>query len=151
MFTRILPLLACLGGSLLAAATGPVLEKQNLFVVGDNPDYTRYHIPGLAVSARGTVLAWCEARKTAGDWADIRVLLRRSTDDGRTWSATVSIVDVAGPHVKNSASLRLSDVNATDRTYNNPVLIADRDGTVHMVFCLEYMRSFYQRSEDDGV
>ena len=151
MFTRILPLLACLGGSLLAAATGPVLEKQNLFVVGDNPDYTRYHIPGLAVSARGTVLAWCEARKTAGDWADIRVLLRRSTDDGRTWSAPVSIVDVAGPHVKNSASLRLSDVNATDRTYNNPVLIADRDCTVHMVFCLEYMRSFYQRSEDDGV
>ena len=36
-------------------------------------------------------------------------------------------------------------------TYNNPVLIADRDGTVHMLFCLEYMRCFYQRSTDDGV
>jgi sialidase-1 len=36
-------------------------------------------------------------------------------------------------------------------TYNNPVLIADRDGTVHMVFCLEYMRCFYQRSGDDGI
>src|SRR5690606_2417715 len=38
-----------------------------------------------------------------------------------------------------------------DVTYNNPVLIADRDGTVHMLFCLEYERVFYQRSGDDGV
>ena len=29
-------------------------------------------------------------------------------------------------------------------------LIADRDGTVHMLFCLEYMRCFYQRSTDEG-
>jgi sialidase-1 len=36
-------------------------------------------------------------------------------------------------------------------TDNNPVLIADKDGTVHMLFCLEYMRVFYQRSEDDGI
>jgi len=36
-------------------------------------------------------------------------------------------------------------------TYNNPVLIADRDGTVHMLFCIEYMRCFYQRSRDDGL
>jgi len=36
-------------------------------------------------------------------------------------------------------------------TYNNPVLIADRNGAVHMLFCLEYMRCFYQRSDDDGL
>ena len=35
-------------------------------------------------------------------------------------------------------------------TYNNPVAIADRDGTVHLLYCLEYMRCFYARSEDDG-
>jgi len=45
----------------------------------------------------------------------------------------------------------MKSVDPNDVTYNNPVLIADRDGTVHMVFCLEYMRVFYQRSEDDGV
>jgi sialidase-1 len=36
-------------------------------------------------------------------------------------------------------------------TYNNPVLIADKGGAVHMLFCLEYERVFYQRSEDDGL
>src|ERR1044072_6044558 len=39
----------------------------------------------------------------------------------------------------------------SDVPYSNPVLIADRDGTVHMLFCLEYMRCFYQRSTDDGL
>jgi sialidase-1 len=38
-----------------------------------------------------------------------------------------------------------------DVTYNNPVAIAGHDGTVHFLFCLEYMRCFYMRSEDDGV
>ena len=28
--------------------------------------------------------------------------------------------------------------------------IADRDGTVHFLYCLEYARCFYIRSDDDG-
>jgi sialidase-1 len=106
------------------------------------------------VTARGSVLAWCEARKRpagGSDWDDIRILLRRSTDDGKTWSPPRSIVDVPGPKTKNPVSLRLKGVDREAVTYNNPVLIADRDGTVHMLFCLEYMRCFYQRSEDDGL
>jgi hypothetical protein len=46
------------------------------------------------------VLAWCEARKRAAgvsDWDDIRILLRRSTDDGVTWSAPRSIASLAPP------------------------------------------------------
>ncbi|MGC3966856.1 MAG: sialidase family protein [Pirellulales bacterium] len=35
-------------------------------------------------------------------------------------------------------------------TYNNAVGFADRDGTVHFLFCLEYCRCFYIRSDDDG-
>jgi sialidase-1 len=36
-------------------------------------------------------------------------------------------------------------------TYNNPVPIADRDGSIHFLYCLEYCRCFYVRSDDDGV
>jgi sialidase-1 len=134
-----------------ATAAEPFLEKQDLFKVGDNSAFNIYHIPGIVVTAKGTVLAWCEARKGGGDWSDIRVLLRRSTDDGKTWSAPQSIADVPGPKEKNPFALRVKNVNTSDVTYNNPVLIAGRDGTVHMLFCLEYMRAFYQRSTDDGV
>ncbi len=140
--------------SLLAASTlaaEPFLEKQDLFAVGDDPAYNLYHIPGIVVTAKGTVLAWCEARKGGGDWSDIRILLRRSTDEGKTWSAPQNIVDVPGPKTKNAFALRLKNVDTTQVTYNNPVLIADQDGTVHMLFCLEYERAFYQRSVDDGL
>jgi sialidase-1 len=132
-------------------AAGPFIDKQDLFKVGDDPDFKLYHIPGIVVTARGTVLAWCEARKKGGDWDDIKVLMRRSTDDGVTWSAPKSLVDVPGHKNKNPFALRIEHVDPMDVTYNNPVLIADRDGTVHMLVCLEYMRCFYQRSEDDGI
>lgn len=129
----------------------PLLEKQDLFTVGDDPAYNIYHIPGIVVTAKGTVLAWCEARKGGGDWSDIRILLRRSTDEGKTWSAPHSLADVKGPKRKNPFSTGLKGVDPNHVTYNNPVLIADKDGTVHMLFCLEYERAFYQRSEDDGL
>ena len=139
---------------LRAAAVSPAddIVKTDLFNVGDH-GYNLYHIPGIAVTAKGTILAWCEARKNAGhDWDDIDVLLRRSTDDGKTWSEAKKIVHVDGPKEKNPFALRLKRVTDPKTvTYNNPVLIADRDGTVHMVFCLEYMRCFYQRSDDDGI
>jgi sialidase-1 len=140
------------GSSLVAAE--PFIEKQDIFIVGDNPAYQLYHIPGIVVTAKGTVLTWCEARKRAAgvsDWDDIRILLRRSTDEGKTWSPPQSIANVEGPKAKNSFALKMKNVDPNDVTYNNPVLIADNDGTVHMLFCLEYERCFYQRSEDDGL
>jgi len=143
-----------LAASATLPAAEPFLEKQDLFTVGDNPAYNIYHIPGIVVTAKGTVLAWCEARKRpagVSDWDDIRILLRRSTDDGKTWSAPQSIAHVEGPKRKNPFALRMKNVDPADVTYNNPVLIADQDGTVHMLFCLEYERCFYQRSEDDGL
>lgn len=140
--------------SSLALTAEPFVEKTDLFTVGDDPAYSLYHIPGIVVTAKGTVLAWCEARKRAAgvsDWDDIRILLRRSTDEGKTWSTPKSIASVDGPKAKNPFALKMKNVDPNDVTYNNPVLIADKDGTVHMLFCLEYMRTFYQCSEDDGV
>lgn len=134
-----------------SSAADPDLEKIDLFESGDH-GYQRFHIPGIVVTAKGTVLAWCEARKRDGnDWDDIDILLRRSTDEGKTWSEAKKIVQVDGPKKKNPFALQLSHTDPNTVTYNNPVLIADRDGTVHMLFCLEYMRCFYQRSSDDGI
>lgn len=151
---RILIALSLLAAGTRALAAESFIEKQDLFRVGEDPAYSIYHIPGVVVTAKGTVLAWCEARKRpagASDWDDIRILLRRSTDDGKTFSPPKSVVDVEGPKDKNPFALKIKSVDRNDVTYNNPVLIADRDGTVHMLFCLEYMRVFYQRSNDDGV
>jgi sialidase-1 len=137
--------------TLCLSAAEPFLEKQELFTVGEDPAFKIYHIPGIVVTTKGSVLAWCEARRDGSDWDDIQILLRRSTDDGKTWSPPQSIVNVPGPKKKNAFALQLKHTDPTTVTYNNPVLIADRDGAVHMLFCLEYERCFYQRSTDDGL
>lgn len=125
-------------------------EKIDLFHA-DKDGYKLYRIPGVVVTKSGTVLAYCEARKSEhGDWGNIDILLRRSTDGGKTWSEPKKIADVPGPKEKNPVALAQKLANKDDVTYNNPVMIADKSGAVHLVFCLEYLRCFYSRSDDDG-
>lgn len=138
-----------------AHAAAPSLEKQNLFeekTVG----FVSYRIPGIVVTAKGTVLAYCEARKLSGlDWGEIEIHLRRSTDGGRTFAPARQLAHL-GPRLPRNPVIyehasKKSVGGPDEQTVNNPMAIADRDGTVHFIYCVEYMRCFYQRSTDDGV
>ena len=99
-----------------------------------------YRIPGIAATRRGTLLAVCEARMTGSDWAAMDLVLKRSADGGETWSENVIL-----------AEGRYDGI-----TYNNPMLIADKE-MVHLLYCREYAVEkrgggvFYTRSEDDGL
>lgn len=132
------------------AAAEPLLEKIDVFKAGTE-GYVLYRIPGIVVTAKGSVLAYCEARKNAkGDWGTIDILLRRSTDGGKTWSAAQKLSDVPGPKAKNPVALKQKLATEDEVTYNNVVMFADRVGPVHALYCLEYARCFYIRSDDDG-
>ena len=99
------------------------------------------------------MLAYAEARKSdRSDWHASDIILRRSTDGGRTWSAPTVIGAMAEAFPKNPAAVakKLGLGPGAGVTYNNPVAIADRNGAVHFLFCVEYMRAFYMRSDDDG-
>ena len=48
-------------------------------------EYNNYRIPALIVTQKGTLLAFCEGRE-GGDAGDIDLLLKRSEDNGLTWS-----------------------------------------------------------------
>jgi sialidase-1 len=132
----------------LALAAAP--SQSNLFTAGD-ADRKLYRIPGIVVTHRGTILAYAEGRRnTGGDWDTIDIVLRRSTDDGATFSPLRVIGQVPGTITRNPVAIERSQGKPTDVTYNNPVAIADRNGAVHFLFCVEYMRVFYMRSDDDG-
>lgn len=144
-------LLSSLAAPNLGLSAEPEFKQADLFTAGVG-GYKLYRIPGLVVTTRGTILAYCEARKSdKGDWGTIDIQLRRSTDGGATWSEPVTISDVQGPKTKNPVALDKKLATTDEVTYNNPVLIVDRQtGAVHLLYCLEYMRCFCARSEDDG-
>ena len=114
--------------------------KIDLFEAG-GAAYETYRIPGVVVTKEGTVLAYCEARKSAkSDWGWIDVMMRRSVDGGATFDPPRKIVEPP------SDAARPSGV-----TINNPVAIADtQSGAVHFLYCVDYARCFYMRSDDDG-
>lgn len=47
--------------------------------------YNNYRIPSMIVTQNATLLAFCEGRES-GDSGDIDLLLKRSEDNGKTWS-----------------------------------------------------------------
>ena len=74
-----------------AAADDPA--QLSVFTAGEN-GYHTYRIPSLIVSPKGTLLAFCEGRKKGrGDAGDIDLLLRRSSDGGKTWQPTQVVWD----------------------------------------------------------
>lgn len=87
MICRILSaLIVTLISAATLRATDPFLDKTDLFTAGQ-AGYETFRIPGVVVTKSGTVLAYCEARRgSRSDWADIEILLTRSTNGGRTWS-----------------------------------------------------------------
>lgn len=102
--------------------------------------HTKYRIPAVVLSASGTLLAFCEGREGTSDKGAIDIVLRRSSDEGVTWTDEVVVVDGLG------------------NTAGNPAPVVDADtGDVLLLFCRNpadsaYPRTvFLTRSSDDGV
>lgn len=109
----------------------------------------RYRIPGIVVTQKGTVLAYCEARKNgAADWGEIEVHMRRSTDGGKTWQPAQHIAH-SGTRLEGNPHKKEGPV---EQTVNNPVAIVDqKSGAIEFLYCINYARCFAMRSTDDGV
>lgn len=73
-----------------------------------------YRIPAIIQSPNGDLLAFAEGRvKGSGDFGDINIVLKRSTDKGKTWSALETIVNFDSLQAGNPAPV----VDLTDPQY----------------------------------
>jgi len=132
---------AAAAGNLAAGEAGgqpasPAPVKQVVFQSGTD-GYHTYRIPAIVVTVKGTLLAFCEGRKTGqGDHGDLDLVLKRSEDGGRSWSPQ-QIVHEEGGDAKI--------------TIGNPCPVVDATtGAVWLGFCRDNDRVFVTHSDDDG-
>ncbi|MEU1908679.1 sialidase family protein [Streptomyces hygroscopicus] len=110
-----------------AARTDSGFEQQVLFEQAQEQGYACFRIPAVVRATDGTLLAFAEGRvDNCGDAGDIDLVLKRSTDGGRTW----------GP-------LQVIDQGDGD-THGNPAPIVDaRTGRI-------LLASTYNTGRDDS-
>ena len=76
-----------------ACLAAPAVEQTDVFVSGEQ-GYHTYRIPAVIRAANGALLAFCEGRKAGGgDSGNIDLLMKRSTDGGRTWGSAQVVWD----------------------------------------------------------
>ncbi|NIA14453.1 MAG: exo-alpha-sialidase [Nitrospiraceae bacterium] len=110
-------------------------EQQPVYIGGEG-GYHTYRIPALLVTAKGTVLAFCEGRRNSGsDEGDIDLVLKRSFDHGVTWQDMQVVWGEKG-----------------DTTIGNPCPVQDtKTGRVWLLFCRNNSRVFVTYSDDEGA
>ncbi|MBN1481208.1 exo-alpha-sialidase [candidate division KSB1 bacterium] len=112
--------------------------------------YDTFRIPALVVSANGTILAFAEGRKNSrSDAGDIDLVLKRSQDNGVTWSELQVLRDDSTNTCGNPAPV-------VDQTTGRIFLLstwnlgADRESEIIDQTSQESRRVFVMHSENDG-
>ncbi|GGT06551.1 sialidase family protein [Streptomyces chromofuscus] len=130
------------------AAAAPLFEQQVLFRPSQDPGYACFRIPTVVRTTKGTLLAFAEGRVlNCGDATDIDIVLKRSTDGGRTWGPLRVVNDGAGDTHGNptpvvdqeTGRILLAETHNTGRADSEHCDIPC-DRTPHL-----------QYSDDDGV
>src|SRR3546814_3002000 len=85
-----------------------------VFVSGNN-GYESYRIPAIIPAPNGDLLAFCEGRvHGAGDFGDIDIVLKRSSDQGKTWSGLHKVVDYDTLQAGNPAPVVRSEEHTSE-------------------------------------
>ncbi|MEV5751498.1 sialidase family protein [Actinoallomurus sp. NPDC052308] len=123
-----------------SAKTAPQFDEQVLFAQHTDGYYC-FRIPAVVQALDGTLLAFAEGRvNSCGDKGDIDLVLKRSTDGGRTWGPLQVVLPGNGDTRGNPAPV-------VDRRTGRIVLMTTwnpgNDDTIR--------HPFVQSSDDDGA
>jgi sialidase-1 len=136
--------LITLASGLCASETS--VTTATVFTSGEE-GYKVYRIPAVVRTASDDLLAFCEARQ-GGDASEIDLVMKRSSDGGKSWSALQVIQES-----RDFESYFDEDVPAI--TIGNPAPVVDlldpkHSGRIWLPFTLENDRVFVVSSDDHG-
>lgn len=132
-----------------AAASGvSVAGSHQVLYRGGTNGYGCFRIPVLSRTASGALLAFAEARvsATCADRGDIDLVVRRSTNDGRTWGP-IRVVAQGKPDDPYAPFTRGNPVPVVDRTTGKILLITTSNEATPTGKRLPWI----QESADDGL
>lgn len=82
-------------------------QQQSPVFISGQEGYQTYRIPAIIRLSDKTLLAFCEGRKgSAADFGNIDIVMKRSMDNGRTWSPLQVIVDYGNLQAGNCAPVQ---------------------------------------------
>ncbi|HEX2629739.1 MAG TPA: sialidase family protein [Chitinophagaceae bacterium] len=126
-------------------------QTLNHLYKGGEEGYQCYRIPSLITTNNGTLLAFAEARKNnCKDAGDIDLVVKRSDDGGKTWSALQVVWDDSANTCGNPAPV-------VDRATGNIILIttwnlgSDHEKDIENGSSKDTRRVFVLSSTDDGL
>lgn len=135
-----------------AGLSGAALSGGVVFRSGSE-GYDTFRIPSIIRTPRNTLLAFAEGRRTgAGDTGDIDLVLKRSVDNGRSWSP-LRVIGDNGPNTFGNPT------PVVDPRSGDVVLLSTHnagDASEHEIVRGEVppedsRRVWVQRSTDDGL
>jgi sialidase-1 len=114
-----------------------------------NGAYNNYRIPSILVTKSGTILAFCEGRD-GGDSGDINILMKRSGDNGKTWSKETIIWDDGQNTCGNPCSVEDAETGRIwlFLTWNNG---KDSENNMIIKKSIDTRIPYSCYSDDDGV
>lgn len=113
--------------------------------------YSCFRIPAIIKTRNNTLLAFTEARKrNCKDEGDIDLVMRRSTDNGKTWSPIIMVWDDADNTCGNPSPIVDPETGRIHllMTWN---LGEDNIGSINAGISKDTRRVFHTWSDDDGL
>ena len=122
----------------------------SVFSAGENGVHT-FRIPAIVQTRSGVLLAFSEARwSDGGDTGDIDLVLKRSTDGGKTWGEMITVWD-------DEQNVCGNPCPVVDRRSGDVILLAtwnlgcDKEKDIHDRTSVDTRRVFCLRSGDEGL